>query len=204
MTRDENNNREKTPLSETDDLILVQKARGNDLAAYDELVRRYQGKIYGLIYNMTSNKEDTEDLVQDVFVKAFKSLRRFKGKSSFYTWLYRIAINQTINYVKRRKKRAALSLDDQVVAIEKDEAYRELSLRDTPFRDAALSDLKEKLNTALKTLSEKHRIVVVLHDIQGVPHDEIAKMLGCSPGTVRSRLFYARQRLQAELTEYAP
>ncbi len=204
MTTQENHNGDTTSVSGMDDLVLVGRARSHDLEAYDELVRRYQGKIYGLIYNMTSSREDTEDLVQDVFVKAFKSLKRFRGKSSFYTWLYRIAINQTINYLKKRKKRAALSLDDQDVSIEKSEAYLELSSRDTPFRDAALSDLKEKLNKALKTLSENHRVVVVLHDIQGVPHDQIGKMLGCSPGTVRSRLFYARQRLQVELAEYAP
>lgn len=186
------------------DLVLVKKAKAKDLGAYDELVRRYQGKIYGLVYNMTGNKEDTEDVVQDVFIKAFSALDRFKGKSSFYTWIYRIAINRSINFVKKRKNRSALSLNDLDQSVEKDPAYVELSSRDTPIRDASLSELQEKLNKALRTLSEKHRAVVVLHDIQGVPHEEIAAMLGCSSGTVRSRLFYARQRLQAELAEFAP
>lgn len=202
MTRKTDEYTGVSDISETDDLALVRRSQQNDLQAYDELVRRYHGKIYGLIYNMTSNKEDTEDLVQDVFVKAFKSLRQFKGKSSFYTWLYRISINQTINYVKKRNNRSALSLNDMDVSVEKDEAYMELSSRGSPVRDVALSELKEKLNRALQSLSEKHRAVVVLHDIQGIPHEEIGEMLGCSPGTVRSRLYYARQQLQAELAEY--
>jgi RNA polymerase sigma-70 factor, ECF subfamily len=187
-----------------DDRTLVARARQRDLEAYDELIRRYQGRIYGLVYNMTSNREDTEDLLQDIFVKAYHSLGRFRGSSSFYTWIYRIAVNRTINFLKKRKKRQALSLNDVDEGVERDPAYVELSARESPFRDATLSELQEKLNNALMTLSEKHRTVVILHDIQGIPHDEIARMTGCSQGTVRSRLFYARQRLQAELAEFAP
>lgn len=189
---------------ETGDRELIRRAQGGDTVAYGELVRRYQGKIYGLVYNMTANKEDTEDVVQDVFVKAFAALRRFKGGSSFYTWVYRIAVNTTINFLKKRKTRATLSLNDVDQAVERDPAYVELSARESPFRDATLSELQEKLNKALLKLSEKHRAVVVLHDVQGVPHEEVAKILGCSQGTVRSRLFYARQQLQAELAEFAP
>ncbi len=188
-----------------DDRELVARAREHDLQAYDELVRRYQGRIYGLIYNMTSNKEDAEDLVQIVFIKAYASLKHFKGTSSFYTWMYRIAVNHSINFLKKRKRTSGhLSLNEVDDGVERDKAYVELSARESPFRDATLSELQEKLNKALLTLSDKHRVVVVLHDIQGLPHEEIAQMLGCSQGTVRSRLFYARQQLQAELTEFAP
>jgi RNA polymerase sigma-70 factor (ECF subfamily) len=203
MNEDRQSNKAPDP-SQEDDVQLVAKAREQDLAAYAQLVQRYQSRIYGLIYNMTSNREDAEDLVQDVFVKTYKSLSQFKGHSSFYTWVYRIAVNQTINFLKKRKRGPQLSLDDMDSAVERDPAYVELRARESPFRDATLSELQGKLNKALLTLSEKHRAVVVLHDIQGVPHDEIAKMIGCSQGTVRSRLFYARQRLQTELAEYAP
>lgn len=185
-----------------DDLSLVKRAQQGDVAAYDQLIQRHQGKIYGLIYNMTGNQQDAEDLVQEVFIKGYKVLNRFKAKSTFYTWIYRVAVNRTINFIKRRRKRAALSLNDMDLAVENDPAYLELSSRDSPFRDASLSELQENLNKALQTLSEKHRAVVVLHDIQGVPHEEIGQMLGCSSGTVRSRLFYARQQLQAVLGEY--
>jgi RNA polymerase sigma-70 factor (ECF subfamily) len=189
---------------EVDDRVLAKQAAGGDLAAYDALVRRYHGKLYGLVYNMTSNKEDTEDLLQEVFLKAYSSLPKFKGDSSFYTWIYRIAINRSINFLKKRKKRWALSLDNVDDGIERDESYVELSSRESPVRDMGISELQEKLNEALQQLSEKHRTVVVLHDIQGIPHQEIGRMLGVSEGTVRSRLFYARQRLQHELAEFAP
>lgn len=184
------------------DRDLVVRARARDMAAYDELIRRYQRKIYQLVYNMTSNREDAEDLTQDVFVKAYSALEHFKGDSSFYTWVYRIAVNRTINYLKKRKRNAALSLDDMDQAVERDPDYVELRSRESPVRDATLSELQKKLNEALQTLSEKHRTVVVLHDIQGIQHDEIGRMLGCSEGTVRSRLFYARQELQKQLTEF--
>jgi len=188
-----------------DDRQLVIAAQKGELSAYDELIRRYHGKIYSLVYNMTSNKEDAEDMLQDVFAKGYSSLKHFKGTSSFYTWIYRIAINRTINFLKKRKRGAnAISLDNVDEGVERDRTYVELSARESPFRDVILSELQQKLNKALMTLSEKHRTVVVLHDIQGVPHDEIARMMGCSQGTVRSRLFYARQRLQSELSEYAP
>jgi RNA polymerase sigma-70 factor (ECF subfamily) len=184
--------------------VLVRRASEGDMAAYDELVRRYQGRIYSLVYNMTSNKEDAEDMVQDVFVKAYSSLKNFRKTASFYTWIYRIAINRTINFLKKRNKRQALSLNDVDEGVERDPAYVEFLARESPVRDASLAELQKQLNKALLTLSEKHRTVVVLHDIQGVPHDKIARMTGCSEGTVRSRLFYARQRLQAQLTEFAP
>jgi len=191
-------------LSKEESMALVKAAQQGDVAAYDRLVREYRGKLYGLLYNMTSNKEDAEDLLQEVFIKAFQSLPKFKGKSSFYTWIYRIAINRTINFVKRRNRKQTMSLDKVDGGLERDPAYVELSSRNSPIRDAGISELQEKLNTALQTLSDKHRTVVVLHDIQGVPHQEIAKMLKCSEGTVRSRLFYARQHLQTELAEFAP
>lgn len=195
---------EKKDEAAIDERDLLARAKQGEMLAYDELVRHYQGRIYALVYNMTSNKEDAEDLVQDVFVKAYASLARFEEKSSFYTWVYRIAINRTLNFLKKRQRNPKMSLDDVDNGVERDPAYVELSARESPFRDATLSELQEKLNKALMTLSENHRTVVVLHDIQGVPHEEIASMIGCSQGTVRSRLFYARQQLQAELSEFAP
>lgn len=196
---------EKTP-SEAgpSDVDLVLRSRQGDTEAYSELITRYQKKIYALVYNMTSHRQDAEDLVQDVFVKAYASLKHFQGNSSFYTWVYRIAVNRTINFLKKRSRRAGVSLDDMDQGVERDPAYVELSARESPVRDAGLAELQVRLNKALLTLSEKHRAVVVMHDIQGLPHEEIAKVLGCSEGTVRSRLFYARQHLQRELAEFAP
>ena len=187
------------------DAVLVEQACAGRYEAYEELVRRYQRRVYALVYNMTGNRADAEDMVQDVFIKAYRSLPGFKGDSSFYTWIYRIAVNRTINHLKRRKRHAAdLQLDAMDAAAERDPAYVELRARESPVRDVSLAELQKKLNEALQTLSEKHRTVVVLHDIQGTPHEEIARIMNCSVGTVRSRLFYARQHLQRELAEYAP
>jgi RNA polymerase sigma-70 factor (ECF subfamily) len=151
---------------------------------------------------MTGNHEDANDLVQDAFIKAYKSLRSFKGQSSFYTWVYRIAVNRTINFLKRRKDRGHLSLNDVDASIETDPDYVELMSHVTPRREVGLNELQEKLNEAIQKLSEEHRAVVIMHDVQGMTHADIAKVMHCSEGTVRSRLFYARQQLQGLLSNY--
>jgi RNA polymerase sigma-70 factor (ECF subfamily) len=185
-----------------DEAALVRQARHGDLEAYDELVRCYQERIYATIYHMTANHEDANDLAQESFIKAFQALKSFKGGSSFYTWLYRIAVNKTINFLKQRKNRIHMSLDDLDVNTEHDPDLLALISEKTPQRDANLAELQEKLNNAMLKLSEPHRLVVVLHDVQGMDHDEVAKVMGCNIGTVRSRLFYARQQLQALMADY--
>ena len=182
---------------------LVRRARTGDLKAYDELVRRYQERIYATIYHMTSNHEDANDLAQDSFIKAFQALKSFKGGSSFYTWLYRIAVNKTINFLKQRKNKHHFSLNDLDFNTEHNPDLVALISDKTPSRDAGLTELQKKLNEALHKLSEPHRMVVVLHDVQGLSHEEIAEIMDCNIGTVRSRLFYARQQLQGYLSEYA-
>ncbi|MDE3068498.1 MAG: sigma-70 family RNA polymerase sigma factor [Verrucomicrobiota bacterium] len=185
-----------------DEHDLVRRARRGELEAYDELVKRYQERIYATIYHMTSNHEDANDLAQESFIKAFQALKSFKGGSSFYTWLYRIAVNKTINFLKQRRNRPHMSLNDLDFNAEHDPDLVSLVSDKTPRRDAALAELQEKLNAALMKLSESHRLAVVLHDVQGMAHEEIAEVMGCNIGTVRSRLFYARQQLQAHLSEY--
>ena len=185
-----------------DDLILIQRAQKEDGAAYDELIRRYQERIYATVYHMTSNHEDANDLTQETFIKAYRALKSFKGDSSFYTWIYRIAVNKTINFLKQRKNRYQMSLDDLDFHAEHDPDLVALVSEKTPRRDLNLAELQEKLNAAMQKLSEIHRLVVTLHDIQGMPHEEIGKIMGCNVGTVRSRLFYARQQLQAYLSDY--
>ena len=181
---------------------LVKRAQRGDLKAYDELVKRYQQRIYATLYHMTGNHEDANDLAQDAFIKAYAALKSFKGGSTFYTWLYRIAVNKTINFLKQRKNKFHLSLNDIDFNAEHDPDLMALISDKTPTRDVALAELQKKLNEALLKLSEPHRMVVVLHDVQGLSHDEIAEIMGCNIGTVRSRLFYARQQMQGYLTEY--
>jgi RNA polymerase sigma-70 factor (ECF subfamily) len=185
-----------------EEMELVKRARKGDLAAYDDLVRRYQERIYATVYHMTSNHEDANDLAQEAFIKAFQALKSFKGGSSFYTWVYRIAVNKTINFLKQRKNRSQMSLDDLDFNAEHDPDLVALISDKTPRREVALAELQEKLNAAMQKLSEPHRLAVTLHDVQGLSHEEIAKIMECNVGTVRSRLFYARQQLQAILSDY--
>ncbi len=185
-----------------EDLILVQRAQQGDMIAYDELVRRYQERVYATIYHMTGNHEDAVDLAQEAFIKGFQALKSFKGDSSFYTWVYRIAVNRTINFLKSRKNRSHLSLNDMDFNAENDPDMVSLVSENTPRRDAGLSELQGKLNEAMLKLSPVHRLVVTLHDVQGLAHEEIANIMDCNVGTVRSRLFYARQQLQAYLSDY--
>jgi len=186
----------------TEERALVGEARGGDLEAYDALVRRHQERVYATIYHMTSNHEDAADLTQETFVKAFRALKSFKGDSSFFTWIYRIAVNKTINHLKQRKHRGQVSLNDLDVNAENDPDLVALVSDRTPRRDVSLRELQERLNMAMQRLSEEHRMVVTLHDIQGLKHEEIAGIMKCNVGTVRSRLFYARQQLQGHLGDW--
>lgn len=186
-----------------DDRALVERAQAGDTRAFDELVRKYTPKLYGLVYNMTSNREDTADLLQDIFAKAYRSLKRFMGKSSFYTWIYSIAVNMTLNFLKKRGRYTKVSLDDVDAGIENDPEFVKITTanRDT-VRDVNIHELQKRLNTAMMKLSEDHRTVVTLYDIQGLQHNEISKILGVSEGTVRSRLFYAHRQLQTYLEDF--
>jgi len=181
---------------------MVRQAQKGDLAAYDELVRRYQQRIYATLYHMTANHEDANDLAQEAFIKAHQALKTFKGGSSFYTWVYRIAVNKALNYLKQRKSRPAMSLNDLDLNAENDPDLMALISEKTPRREALLGELQQKLNEAMLQLSEPHRLVVTLHDVQGLAHEEIAEIMECNVGTVRSRLFYARQQLQGYLADY--
>ncbi|MHB8523774.1 MAG: sigma-70 family RNA polymerase sigma factor [Limisphaerales bacterium] len=195
---------EPPPVAEQapDEQQLVKRTKAGNLSAYDELVRRYQERIYATIYHMTSNHEDANDLAQESFIKAYQALKSFKGDSSFFTWVYRIAVNKTINFLKQRKSRTYMSLNDMDFQAENDPDLVALISDDTPRRDLNLAELQKELNAAMQKLSEVHRLVVTLHDIQGLSHEEIGKIMDCNIGTVRSRLFYARQQLQANLSDY--
>ncbi len=185
-----------------EDAELVARAQAGDPAAFDALVVKYSPRLYGLVYNMTSNHEDTNDLLQDVFAKAYRSIAGFRGKSSFYTWIHSIAVNMSINFLKKRGRRYHMSLDDTESGVQNNKEFIELTTGSDPVREADLAELQRRLNEAMMKLSHDHRAVVTMFDIQGMPHAEIAKILGISEGTVRSRLFYAHRQLQNFLEEF--
>ncbi|MEA3188479.1 MAG: hypothetical protein QOD99_2309 [Chthoniobacter sp.] len=187
-----------------EDNELVARTQAGDPAAFDQLVIKYSPRVYGLVYHMISNHEDTNDLLQDVFAKAYRSIKGFRGKSSFYTWVHSIAVNMTINFIKKRNRRYTMSLDDVDANIQNDKEFIEVTSGSTtnPVREADLGELQQRLNEAMMKLSPEHRAVVTMFDIQGLPHAEISKILSVSEGTVRSRLFYAHRQLQNFLEEF--
>jgi RNA polymerase sigma-70 factor (ECF subfamily) len=185
------------------DMAIVHRVQAGDVAAFDELILKYRERVLGIIYNMTSNREDAADLTQDAFIKTFQSIHRFSGQSSFFTWLYRIAVNTALSHLRKHRLRSFFSLQQ----IDADEPVsREIiaALTDTSGaeKDTYVRELQEKLNEAMQKLSIKHRTVVTLFEIDGLSHQEIAEVMNCSVGTVRSRLHYAKQLLQAELQPY--
>lgn len=184
------------------DLRLVRQIQAGEVAAFDTLVQKYRERIYGVIYNLTSNREDAADLTQDTFIKAFQALARFQGSSSFFSWIYRIAINATLSHLRRHKLRRFFSLEKLVEEDHSAEVIQTLAVAADSDRDTLTKELQEKLNEAFQKLSFKHRTVVTLFEIDQLSHQEIAEIMDCSVGTVRSRLHYAKQQLQAYLQDY--
>lgn len=184
------------------DLRLVEQVKAGEVAAFDTLVQKYRERIYGVIYNLTSNREDAADLTQETFIKAFQSIRRFQGSSSFFTWLYRIAVNGTLSSLRRQKLRRFFSLEKLVDEDRSSEVIQALVSHTPTEKDTMVKELQEKLNEAFQKLSFKHRTVITLFEIDQLSHQEIAEIMECSVGTVRSRLHYAKQELQSYLQDY--
>lgn len=191
------------PQTATDaDAILVERVKNGDTAAFDALTRKYRDRLFGVIYNMLGNREDAMDIVQDAFIKAFSSIHSFRGSCAFYTWIYRIAVNMGITFLKRSRMRRFFSFENSDEELASAEVLEKLSVNCGGRRAAILSEVREKLNEALQSLSIKHRTVVILYEIEGLSHQEIAEITGASPATVRTRLHYAKQQLQSLLKDY--
>ncbi len=184
------------------DWVVVQQVQAGDVAAFDKLILKYRERVYGVVYNMTSNREDAADLTQDVFIKAFQSINRFAGQSSFFTWLYRIAVNSTLTHLRKAKLRTFFSFEKINDEDKTADLINLLTDKNGADRELFVKELQEKLNEAMQKLSIKHRTVVTLFEIDGLSHEEIAEVMNCSVGTVRSRLHYAKQLLQGELQNY--
>jgi RNA polymerase sigma-70 factor (ECF subfamily) len=184
------------------DMALIRRVQDGDVAAFDHLIRKYRERLYSIIYNMTSNREDAADLTQEAFIKAFSSINRFKGKSSFFTWLYRIGVNTALSHLKKNRMRRFFSFENLNEEVHSSDILEVLSVKMNSEKSSMAKELQEKLNEALQKLSPKHRAVVVLYEIEGLSHQEISDIVGCSVGTVRSRLHYAKQQLQVFLKDY--
>jgi RNA polymerase sigma-70 factor, ECF subfamily len=184
------------------DLAVVKQVQAGDVAAFDQLILKYRERVFGVVYNLTANREDASDLTQDAFIKAFQSINRFQGNCSFFTWLYRIAVNTTLSHLRKNRLRSFFSLEKIQEENVNSQILEQLTDKKGADRDTYLQELKEKLNEALQKLSIPHRTVITLFEIDGLSHAEIAEVMDCSEGTVRSRLHYAKQFLQGELGKY--
>ena len=184
------------------DFATVKEVQAGNVSAFDHLILKYRERVYGVVYNLTANREDAADLTQDAFIKAFQSINRFQGHCSFFTWLYKIAINTTLSHLRKNRLRSFFSLEKIHEDGTNAQILEQLTDKKGADRDTYLRELQEKLNEALLKLSIPHRTVITLFEIDGLSHSEIAEVMGCSEGTVRSRLHYAKQFLQGELGKY--
>ncbi len=186
-----------------EDFRLVTLAQKGDLRAYDELVIRHRGKIFAMIRNMIKNEADAWDLSQDVFIKAWQALPRFEARARFSTWLYRISHNVVYDWVRKRKIESAGELNDEIFDRDRIDASARTApaAADSPDDALSHSELRMKISEALNKLSPEHREAVILKDVQGLSYKEIAEVMDCTLGTVMSRLFYARQKLQTLLKD---
>jgi RNA polymerase sigma-70 factor (ECF subfamily) len=186
------------------DTALVQRAQANDRAAFNEIVLRYKSKVYNYIFRMVHSVLDAEDLTQETFVRAYLSIRSFQSRASLNTWLFRIATNLCIDYSRKNRKNQALtsSLSQENDGMDEDTEREIPDLAFDPQRLLLNKELGVILNKALGELPEKLRTVVLLFDIEGLPYDEIASVVGCPLGTVKSRLFNARNALREKIGPY--
>jgi RNA polymerase sigma-70 factor (ECF subfamily) len=185
-----------------DESVLVAQSREGDARAFGELVRRYEGKIFRLAQHVTQNREDAEDVLQETFMKAYEHLDQFKGDSKFYTWIVRIAVNQALMKLRRRKTDKSVSLDETIDTGE-DTVVREIAAWDEdPEERFSREELGDILDAAIQSLEPPYRSVFVLRDIDELSTEETAEALNLSVPAVKSRLLRARLQLREKLTRY--
>lgn len=187
---------------ERSDSELIRDTRNGDKEAFRDLVERYQRKILSLLVGMMNNQDDALELTQETFVKAFENLARFKGESSFYTWLYRIAVNLAIDARRKQRRARNVSLEEpmgedgsELGSMLADEKVPE------PFQEARSAQIGQRVRQAINELTPDHKAVIVLREVEGLSYEDISRVMQCSKGTVMSRLHYARKKLQARLRD---
>src|SRR6476646_5715126 len=186
--------------SSADDQALVKAAQGGDMGAFEELVARHRDKIYARAFSMMRNEEEAVDLSQEARVKGWQRLKQFQGESSFGTWMTRIVINLCLDQLRKHKRQRTESIE----AMDEDSGGVERQMpvvTVNPTAGLERAELRQRIDRALGQLSYEHRTVMVLHEFEQMEYKEIAKAMGCSIGTIMSRLFYARRKLAALLAD---
>jgi len=187
--------------NEIDDSDLVKQAQAGNYSSFDTLVTRHRGKVYAMIVNMVKNDADAWDLAQDSFIKAWKALPKFENRSKFSTWLFRISHNVVYDWMRKKKIRSEGELDDELLDRNRIDMTASTAPKQSLRPDEALAsnELRLEIEAALNKLSPEHKETIVLREVQGMDYKEIAEIMECSLGTVMSRLFYARKKLQTLL-----
>ncbi|TDJ31924.1 MAG: RNA polymerase sigma factor RpoE [Gammaproteobacteria bacterium] len=180
------------------DQLLVERVQRGDKDAFDILVRKYQNKIVSLIGRYIHDHAETLDVSQETFIKAYRAIGKFRGDSAFYTWLYRIAINTAKNHLVAQGRRPPLSDIDPQDA-EQFEGYNRLKHSDTPERELERAETQERIYATIQALPDELREAITLREIEGLSYEEIAEAMDCPIGTVRSRIFRARETIENEI-----
>jgi len=196
-----NESKDEQNASAEEDAQWVKQAKTGNTRAFDQLVTKHRGRIYAMIYNMVKNDADAWDLSQEAFIKAWKALPKFESRARFSTWLFRISHNVVYDWMRKRRIQGDGELNDEVFDVGKIDLGAPTAPQQGQRPDQVLEqrELRQRINQALDKLSVQHREVVVLREVQGLDYKEIAEIIGSSLGTVMSRLYYARQKLQQHL-----
>jgi RNA polymerase sigma-70 factor (ECF subfamily) len=184
------------------DIDLVARSREGDTAAFNELITRHRQCCFAMIFQMVRNEEDAWDLAQDGFVRAWRSLSNFRGQSSFFTWLYRIMTNVSLDWLRKKRIEGGQEFDDTVGLRRVEPGAPTAPKREIePAERLVDAEIRKRIDAAITRLSDEHRAVIVMRELDGMEYQEIADAIGCSIGTVMSRLFYARRKLQDMLRD---
>jgi RNA polymerase sigma-70 factor (ECF subfamily) len=184
------------------DIDLVARSREGDTAAFNELITRHRQRCFAMIFQMVRNEDDAWDLAQDGFVRAWRSLSSFRGQSSFFTWLYRIMTNVSLDWLRKKRIEGGQEFDDTVGLRRIEPGAPTAPKRESePAERLVDAEIRKRIDAAIARLSEEHRAVIVMRELDGMEYQEIADAIGCSIGTVMSRLFYARRKLQDMLRD---
>ncbi|MFK7931043.1 MAG: sigma-70 family RNA polymerase sigma factor [Myxococcota bacterium] len=178
------------------DIEMVMAVREGDTTAYRGLVEKYQTRVYQMVYGMLRNQEDARDTTQDAFVKAYDNLHRFRLEASFYTWIYRIAMNLSIDHLRKKKRRGTTEFDETVASRDGTGAIDEQHHQDSPSKSLERKQLYARIMDAMQELPEDQRQVILLRELEGLSYKEISDVMEVPEGTIMSRLYYARKKLQ--------
>jgi RNA polymerase sigma-70 factor (ECF subfamily) len=186
-----------------DDRELVARAQKGDRTAFRSLFERYSRRAYSLAFGVVRNPDDALDVVQDAFIKAHRYLDKFEGQASFYTWLYRIVMNLAIDHIRKNKRQKTVDFSEAAMdegGLGEDSLIPRI-IGGNPGRALMDKEIRGRIATALDDLSENHRSVLVMRELEGLSYEEMAQAMGCSKGTIMSRLFHARRNMQKRLVD---